>query len=139
LTSHNWLIPAFDLPRPMTEAGTLSQVPLPLSEVLAQEAVSNPTGGMNLFVSLSRAGDMITHAMFKGFSFENIVSGFSGILMFPKNGNIGFLIICPIILIALVAFILWNKKIFAGIKNQREIFLFLILMILAAGFSYEYQ
>jgi len=136
LTSHNLLIPAFDLPRPMTDAGTLSKVPLPLSEVLTQEAVSNPTEGLNLFATLSRAGDMITHAMFKGFSVENIVSGFSGILMFPKNGNIGFLILCPIILLALVAFILWNKKILTGINNQREIFLFLILMIIAAVFSY---
>ncbi len=136
LTSKNWLIPAFDLPRPMIDAGTLSTVPLPLSEVLAQEAVSGPAEGMNLFSTLSRAGDMITSAMFKGFSFDNIVSGFSGILMFPKNGNIGFLILCPIILIALVAFILWNKKILSGIKNQRMIFLFLIFMILAAVFSY---
>jgi len=136
LTSHNWLIPAFDLPRPMTDAGTLSTVPLPISEVLAQEAVSSPTEGMNLFSTLSRAGDMITHAMFRGFSFDNIVQGFSGILMFPKNGNIGFLILCPIILLALLAFILWNKKIQSGIKNQRMIFLFLIFMILAAVFSY---
>ncbi len=136
LTSHNWLIPAFDLPRPMTDAGTLSTVPLPLSQVLAQEAVSNPTEGMSLFASLLRTGDMITHAMFRGVSFDNIVSGFSGILMFPKNGNIGFLILCPVIFLALVAFILWNKKILGGIKNQRMIFLFLILMILAAVFSY---
>jgi hypothetical protein len=136
LTSNNWLIPAFDLPRPMTEAGTLSQVPLPLSEVISQDVVSNPTGGMNLFATLSRVGDMITSAMFKGFSFDNIIQSFSGILMFPKSGNTGFLILCPIILLALVAFILWNKKIIAGIKNQREIFLFLIVIILAAGFSY---
>ncbi|MDO8873988.1 MAG: hypothetical protein Q7V05_14860 [Methanoregula sp.] len=136
LTSHNWLIPAFDLPRPMTEAGTLSKVPLPLSEVLAQEAVSGPAGGMNLFATLSRAWDMFTHAMFKGLSFDNIIHGFSGILMFPENGNIGFLIMCPIILLALVVFILWNKKILAGIKNQKEIFLFLFFMILAVVISY---
>lgn len=136
LITHNLLIPAFDLPRPLTDAGTASTVPLPLSQVLTQEAVSNPAEGMNLFATISRAGDMIISAMFKGFSFDNIVSGFSGILIFPKNGNIGFLIMCPIILIALVAFILWNQKILAGIKNQRDIFLFLILMILAAGFSY---
>ena len=136
LTTHNWLIPAFDLPRPMTEVVTVSKVSLPLQQVLAQESVSAPTEGMSLFATLSRAGDMITHAMFRGFSFDNIIQGFSGILMFPKNGNIGFLIMCPIILLALVAFILWNKKIWAGIKSQREIFLFLILMILAAVFSY---
>jgi len=79
---------------------------------------------------------MIMRAMFRGFSFENTIQGFSGVLIFPKNGNIGFLILCPVILLALVAFILWNRKIPAGIKNQREIFLFLILMILAAVFSY---
>ena len=136
LTSHNWLIPAFDLPRPMTQAGTLSTVPLPLSDVLAQEAVSSPTERLNLLATLSRAWDMFTHAMFKGLSFDNIIQGFSGILMFPKNGNIGFLILCPIIFLALVAFMLWNKKILAGIKNQREIFLFLFFMILAVVFSY---
>jgi uncharacterized membrane protein len=136
LISHNWLIPAFDLPRPMMDAGSTSAAPLQLQQVLANEAVFNSTDGLNIFGTLSRAGDMITDAMFRGFSFDNIVQGFSGILMFPKNGNIGFLIMCPVILIAFVAFVLWNKKILAGIKSQREIFLFLIFMILAAVFSY---
>lgn len=136
LISHNWLIPAFDLPRPMDDAGLVSTAPLPLNQALALETNYNTTEGMNLFATLSRAGDMIISAMFKGFSFENIAQGFSGILMFPKNGNIGFLILCPVILIALLAFILWHKKILAGIKDQRLIFLFLVLMILAAVFSY---
>lgn len=136
LISHNLLIPAFDLPRPLMDAGSVSTKALPLQQVLAQEAVFTPVDGLNLYATLSRVGDMITKAMFRGFSFDNIVKGFSGILMFPENGNIGFLILCPVILIALVAFILWNRKIMAGIRNQREIFLFLTLMIIAAVFSY---
>jgi len=82
---------------------------------------------------------MISLAMSGGFSFDNITQGFFGVLLFPKNGNIGFLILCPIILIALVAFILWNKRIMAGIKNQRVIFFFLILMTFAAVFSYLFK
>lgn len=136
LISHNWLIPAFDLPRPMVEAGTVTTKPLPLSQVLAQDASLNPTSGMDLFSTVSRVGEMITNAMFKGFSFDNIVQGFLGILVFPKNGNIGFLILCPIILVALVAVIFWHKKILAGVKSQRMIILFLGLMIIAAVFSY---
>ena len=53
LISHNWLIPAFDLPRPSMDAVTVSTVPLPLQQVPLQQAfapvaVSNPTEGLNL-------------------------------------------------------------------------------------------
>jgi hypothetical protein len=91
---------------------------------------------MDFMSTLSRAWEMITNSMFRGFSFDNLIQGFSGILMFPKNGSIGFLILCPIILIALAAIILWNQKIMTEITNKRNIFFFLILMILAGVFSY---
>ncbi len=132
LISHNWLIPAFDLPRPVTEAGTVTNASLLSSPV----AASNLAGELNLFETLARAGDMIMYGMFKGFSFDTMIQGLSGVLIFPANGNTGFLILCPVILIALVAFLLWNRDIMAGIQDKRVIFFYLVLMILAAVFSY---
>lgn len=132
LISHNWLIPAFDLPRPVTEAGTVTNASLLSSPV----AASNLAGEMNLLETLARAGDMIMYGMFKGFSFDTMIQGVSGVLLFPANGNTGFLILCPVILIAMVAFIFWHRDIMAGIQDKRVIFFYLVLMILAAVFSY---
>ena len=148
LVSHNWLIPAFDLPRnmvsPATAVATASANmsatalagPVPLPAVVINEPTFSQTDGLNIFATLPRAWDMITHAMFNGFTFDNSIQGFFGVMLFPKNDHIGFLILCPLIFIALIAFILWNKKISRGTKIQRETYLFLLVMIFAAIFSY---
>jgi len=139
LISHNWLIPAFDLPRPLADAGMTGTSPLPLGQVVAQPSVFNQTAELNTVGTLSRVGDMIAHAIFRGFSFDNIVQGFSGVMIFPANDSIGFLIICPLIAIAIFALILWNKKISWKLDTQKEIFFFLLVMIFPVFFSYLAQ
>lgn len=136
LVSHTWLIPAFDLPRGLASSATALAGPVPLQEVALNEAIINQSEGMNFFSTLPRVWDMITHAMFKGFTFDNCVQGFFGAMFLPKNNNIGFLIVCPLLFIALIAGILWSRKISERLKNQKESFLFLLVMIIAVFISY---
>ncbi len=139
LITHNWLIPAFDLPRAATGSGMTVTSPLPIGDVVAQPAEVNQIAELNLIGTLLRVGDMITHAIFRGFSFDNIIQGFSGVMIFPANDSIGFLIICPLIAITIFAFILWNKKISWKMDTQKKIFLFLLVMIFPVFFSYLAQ
>ena len=136
LISRNWLIPAFDLPRSSMASGTATTVPLPLSQVVSNPSVVSEAAGLDLPATLSRVMAMIAHALFSGFSFDNIVSGFVGVMAVPGNGSIGFLVICPVIVIALLAFILWYRKFLQMPSDRKETGLFLVVMIIAVFFGY---
>lgn len=136
LTTKNLLIPAFDLPRPLVESTTKFPGPLPIEEVVNNPAIVNQTAGLGITETIFRVGEIISNAMFRGFSFENLVRGFSGVMLFPKNGNIGFAIMCPLALIALAALILWHKRILDIPEERRYLFLLLLILGFAAIFSY---
>jgi hypothetical protein len=74
--------------------------------------------------------------MFRGFSFDNLVQGLSGVMIFPKNGHIGFTIMCPLVVIAFAAFILWYKKVLNVSEKERNLYLILLILGFAAIFSY---
>ncbi len=136
LISHNWLIPAMDLPRDLAPPGSGVTVPLPISEVVTDPAVITQTSNLNLVGTFSRAGDMIMHAMFGGITYENLVHGFIGILAFPENQSIGFLIMCPLVVIGVSALVLWWSNVSGGLKSRREIVCFVVLMACAVFLSY---
>jgi hypothetical protein len=136
LTTRNILIPAFDLPRPLIESGTRFKGPLPIQEVANNLNMVNQTGGLGAGETLVRVWEIITRAIFRGFSFDNIVQGFSGVMLFPKNGHIGFVIMCPLVVIALAAFIFWYKKVLTLPEERRNLYLVLLIMGFAAIISY---
>jgi hypothetical protein len=136
ITSRNLLIPAFDLPRPLAETTTSYAGPLPLQEATGSLVMVNQTGGMGAAETVVRVFEIISQAMFRGFSFDNLVQGFTGVMLFPKNGNIGFLIICPLVVVAFAACVLWHKKILGVPEERRRIYLVLLVLGLAAVFSY---
>jgi hypothetical protein len=137
LTTRNLLIPAFDLPRPLAASGTTTfRGPLLIQEVTYNLDLINQTGSMRAGETLTRVGEIISHALLRGFSFENLIQGFSGVMLFPRNGHIGFLIMCPLVLLASAAFVLWYKKILAVPDRRRNLYLVLLVMGFAAVFSY---
>lgn len=136
LISKNWFIPVFDLPRSSIESGTATIIPLPIDQVVSNPQILNEAAGLSLFDTIPRVWEMIMRVMFKGFSFDNIVSGFYGVMVFPENGNIGFLVMCPLIVIALIALVLWNRKISQLPADNKEIGLFLFVMIIAIFLGY---
>ena len=83
-----------------------SRGPLPIQEVTNNMDMVNQTSGLGAGETLVRVYEIISHAIFRSFSFDNLVQGFSGVMFFPVNGNIGFAIMCPLVVIALVALIL---------------------------------
>jgi hypothetical protein len=136
LTTHNLLIPVFDLPRPLSGSGPSPGGPLPLEQVTNNMDLVNQTGGLSAGETLARVFEMISQVMFRSFSFDNLVQGFSGVMLFPRNGNIGFLIMCPLVLIALVAFALWYRKILEVPEERRTLYLIFLIMGFAAICSY---
>lgn len=136
IISRNWLIPAMDLPRDLSPPGGSITTPLPMSQVITDTAMINQTAGMTPAATLARAWDMVMHAMFGGFTFENMVRGFIGTMTFPENHSIGFIIMCPLVVIGLAALILWWKRVLEGPELTRTILLFLALMIVAVFLSY---
>jgi hypothetical protein len=135
LISHNFLIPVLDLKRDIERAGTASTVPLPSGEVVFNPAVINQTGGLDLTGSVMRAGDAVLHQILPGLTLEN-AQGFTGVLFFPTNGSIGFLIMCPLLVIGLVALILWNERILPQNEIKRSYFFFFMVIAIAVFFSY---
>jgi hypothetical protein len=136
LTSHNWLIPAFDLPRNLAEPGGASAGSALIQNATSSTVVFSQTDNLSLFATVSRVGGMVSHAMFSGFSFDNIVRGFAGIMLFPANGHIGFVIMCPLVAIALVALFLWNRKIREADEKQKVMYLFFLVMGMASIIAY---
>jgi hypothetical protein len=136
LTTRNLLIPAFDLPRPLIESAPSLRGPLPLQEVTTNIDMVNQTSSLGAGDTVIRVYEIISHAIFRSFSFDNLVQGFSGVMFFPVNGNIGFAIMCPLVIIAVVAFILWYKKIFNMPKKDRDFCLIFLILGFAAIFSY---
>ncbi|MDD1680398.1 MAG: hypothetical protein LUQ35_02175 [Methanoregula sp.] len=136
LTTRNLLIPAFDLPRPLIESATSLKGPLPLQEVTTPLDMVNQTGSLGAGETLIRVYEIISYAIFRSFSFDNLVQGFSGVMFFPANGNIGFAIMCPLVVIALVAIILWHKKVLDVPEKDRNLYLIFLILGFAAIFSY---
>jgi hypothetical protein len=137
LTSHNWLIPAFDLPREMVEPGNLASAgSTVIRNLTPTPVIFSQTDNLDVPSTIVRVGGLITHAMFSGFSFDNIVRGFTGVMLFPVNGHIGFIIICPLLAIAFIAFCLWNRNILEVNEKQKILYLFFLVMGLAAIFAY---
>ncbi len=136
LVSHNWLIPAVDLPRDLVRPGNEAIAPLPLSEVVTDPSVITQTSGLTLSETLFRAWDMVMHAMFGGITFENLVRGFIGIMTFPENQSIGFLIMCPLVVIGACALALWWNTVSAALESRKNLVFFVFLMMCAVFFSY---
>jgi len=135
LTTRNLLIPAFDLPRPMADPGATYN-PLPLQDITNNMDMINETDNLGMGGTLVRAGEMISSAVFRGFSFDNFVQGLSGVMFFPKNGNAGFLIMCPVVFLAAAAVVFWHKKILDIPEKRRDLYLLLLISGFAAIFSY---
>ena len=140
ITTRNLLIPAFDLPRPLVvsilDNGSSFSGPLPMQEVTNNMDMINQTGAMGATETLVRVYEIISFALLRGFSFENIVQGFSGVMLFPENGHIGVAIMCPLVVVAFAAFILWYNKVLDVPEKRRNLYLILLLLGFAAIFSY---
>ena len=136
LTTRNLLIPAFDLPRPLIESDPSLKGPLPIQEVTNNVDMVNQTGGLGFTETLVRVYEIISHALFRGFSFDNLVQGFPGVMLFPQNGNIGFAIMCPLVVVAFAAFIFWYKKVLDVPSKNRDLYLVLLVLGFAAIISY---
>jgi hypothetical protein len=136
IISHNWLIPSVDLPRDLIQPGSEVTVPLPLSQVATDPTVFNQTGGLTLVETFSRVYEMVMHNMVSGITFENLVRGFIAILTFPENNSIGFLVMCPLVVIGIFAFLLWRNSVLPELKSRKEIMYFVFLMVCAVFFSY---
>jgi hypothetical protein len=135
LISHNWLIPALDINRDIELANTAPTVPLPSTEVISNPALINQTGSLDLPGTIIRAGNAILHQVLPGLSIEN-AQGLLGVLVFPANGSIGFFVMCPLIVIGVVCFLLWNKQTFRENKEQKEFIIFFAVIAVAVFFSY---
>jgi len=96
----------------------------------------NQTAGLSAGGTLIRVSGMISSAMLKGFSFENAVQGLAGVMFFPKNGNIGFFIMCPVALLAVAAFLIWYRKFRNLPDRERDVFWCLFVLGIAAILSY---
>ena len=136
LTTRNLLIPAFDLPRPLIESTTALKGPLPIQELTDNMDMVNQTSGLGAGETVIRVYEIISHAIFRSFSFDNLVQGFSGVMFFPVNGNIGFAIMCPLVVIALAAFDLLVFKGPRCAKKSRDLCLVFLILGFAAIFSY---
>jgi hypothetical protein len=136
LTTRNLLIPAFDLPRPLIESAASLKGPLQLQEVTTGFDMVNQTASLGVGETVIRVYEIISHAIFRSFSFDNLVQGFSGVMFFPANGNIGFAIMCPLVVVGLVAVILWHNKVLDVPKKDRGLYLVLLILGIAAIFSY---
>jgi hypothetical protein len=136
LTTRNLLIPAFDLPRPLTESTTALKGPLPIQELTNNMDMVNQTSSLGAGETVIRVYEIISHAIFRSFSFDNLVQGFSGVMFFPVNGNIGFAIMCPLVVVALVVLIFWYKKVLNLPEKDRNLYLAFLILGFAAIFSY---
>lgn len=136
LTTRNLLIPAFDLPRPLIESTASLKGPLPVQEAITGIDLVNQTGSLGAGETVIRVYEIISHAIFRSFSFDNLVQGFSGIMFFPANGNIGFAIMCPLVVVAVIAFIFWHSDILRVPKKDRDLYGVFLILGFAAIFSY---
>ncbi len=74
--------------------------------------------------------------MFGGFTFDNLVRGFIGVMTFPENNSIGFLIMCPLVVIGVFSLLLWHWRVLEGSGHRKQVVFFLFLMVSAVFFSY---
>lgn len=135
LITHNPVIPILDLPRAMEQAGSVIATPLPQEQLSTIPATINPVINLDLPSTISRLGEMISHSLLSGFTVDNLGGGFAGMMTFPHNGSIGFLIMCPLAVIAVMALLLWKKEIMETIKDK-PVFFFLFIMAVAVFLSY---
>jgi hypothetical protein len=136
LITHNLLIPVFDLPRATGVTGSVVAAPLSHPQVIISPVDINQTADLNFFATVSRLGDMVSHAMLSGFTEGNLWQGFIGMMTFPENDSIGYFIICPIFFIAIITFLLWNKKILGKTNDKNYFLFFFVIILIAVFFSY---
>ena len=136
LINQNWLLPAFDLPQGLAPSGTVASSPVALNQVLSAQPVPGNAAGLSFFETITRLIGMASHLLISGSTVENTIRGFFGILLFPQNGSIGFLIMCPLAVLALLACIFWTSGIIERSREKREVLIFLGLMILSVFLSY---
>jgi hypothetical protein len=135
VVNNNLLIPAYDLQRTLAQSGDAYQGLSPIQQAGIQQIETGPGNGLNPFATLPKIIDMIRFQLFSGWNPESMGS-YAGVLFFPKNGNIGFFILCPLILIALVCAIIWHKRVFEGSDNKNIKSLFLIIAFFAVFCTY---
>jgi hypothetical protein len=135
LTSHNPLIPVFDLPRNMELTGSAITQPLPLDTVVSAPAAIDQSG-LNLPATVLRLSEMFSHYTLSGFTFDNLCHGFIGTMTFPENGSIGFLILCPLVFLAIIALVLWHNQIPGKPNDQDALQYYLFIIAAAVFFSY---
>jgi len=126
----NWLVPLW-LARPVvTRAENASGI----TEAVQSVAPVSGTGASGLASSVF-SGISILQSRLTGLS-PDTIHHLAGILLFPENKGIGFFILCPLIVIAIVSAIIWFRTPFKDDEKRWLVLLFLILMSIAVFCSY---
>jgi hypothetical protein len=137
VVNRNLLIPVFDRGAGLTNVSYIVQGPAPLTEVLTSSVPSAETATGFLFLeSFPRVLSILFSRLFSGFSFNNLAQ-IPSVLFLPENNNFGFLIICPLIVFAAIATVLWYNEIRSRISRIQGInAIFLIVLLIAIFFAY---
>jgi hypothetical protein len=135
LVTHNWLIPAFDLQRNLAQSGEAYQGVSTFRQVGIQYLTPGPGDSLNPVATLPKVIDMIQFQLLSGWTPESIWN-YTGVFFFPKNGNIGFFILCPLAIIALISALVWHKRLFEKHDSSNVMSLFLIVAVCAVFTCY---
>lgn len=134
LINHAWLVP---LPR--VAAGSTIAGPLPVSQIITDPSLVNLSAGTGAAAADSSIPGLLMQAFFGGFTIENLGPGLLGMMTFPKNQSIGFLVMCPVIVVALLALLFWKDRVISGLMQKKTAILFLTAETIAVFFSYLTQ
>jgi hypothetical protein len=126
----NWLVPLW-LARPVV---TRTENASGVTEAVQSVAPASGTGVSGLASSVF-SGISNLQSRLTGLS-PDTIHNLTGILLFPENKGIGFFILCPLIVIAIVSAIVWFRTPFKGDERRSFVLLFLILMSVAVFCSY---
>ena len=127
IVNRNLFIPVYDRGASLTDISRITQGPGRLGEVIAATQGSDTGASMTFFEEMPRALNILFSRMFSGFTPDNLVHA-PGVLLFPGNGSIGFLILCPLIIPAVLAAILWHDRLKKALDgSQRRVLLFLLV------------
>jgi hypothetical protein len=135
LVNKNWLIPVFDLPQSNDLTNATFRQPLPLTQIAEVQGQVNESLTFNPVTLLPKAFGLLYRYYFEKLSWADL-SGLAQVMTFPVNGNTGFLILCPLLVIAILCGILGMRTIFRFGSPGREIFIYLLIAFGAVLLSY---
>lgn len=134
LVNQNWLIPVFDLPHSNDLTNATFRQPLALNQITEVQGQVNESLTLNPVTILPKAFGLLYRYYFVKFSWADL-SGLAQVMTFPANGNTGFLILCPILVIAILCGILGIRKIFRFGGIERAVFFYLLIAFSAVLLS----